>query len=245
MSQLYDSIGKGYADYRRPDPHIAAAVIGALAAAQSIVNVGAGAGSYEPADRSVVAVEPSPTMISQRPASAAPVVCASAMDLPFRDDAFDAALAIFTVHHWPDRMRGLSEMRRVAARAVILTWEPSTFASWLTRDYFPELLTYDRSLFPLASDFYARTFGRVEIQPVLVPHDCTDGFLEAYWRRPEAYFDAGVRRAISAFARIPDVHPGLARLRRDLDDGTWMRRNGHLLELTELDLSYRLVIAGR
>jgi SAM-dependent methyltransferase len=245
MPQLYDSIGKNYADYRRPDPRIAAAITTALDGAQSIVNIGAGAGSYEPAHRSVVAVEPSATMISQRPANTAPVVRASAMDLPFRDDAFHAALAIFTVHHWPDGMRGLSEMRRVAARAVILTWEPSTCVSWLTRDYFPEILTYDESLFPLASDLYERTFGRVEIMPIPVPHDCTDGFLEAYWRRPEAYFDPGVRGAISAFPRIPDVLAGLSRLRRDLDDGTWMRRNGHLLELTELDLGYRLVIAER
>lgn len=243
MLQLYDSIGKGYADYRRPDPRIAEAITEALGGAQSLVNLGAGAGSYEPADRSVVAVEPSPTMISQRPANAAPAVRASAMDLPFRDDAFDTSLAIFTVHHWPDRMRGLSEMRRVATRAVILTWEPSTFVSWLTRDYFPELLTYDRTLFPLASEFYVRVFEQIEVVPIPIPHDCTDGFLEAYWRRPEAYFDAGARHAISAFARIPDVHQGLARLRRDLDDGTWVRRNRHLLELTELDLGYRLIIA--
>jgi len=243
MPQLYDSIGENYVDYRRPDPRIAATITKALGEARSVVNIGAGAGSYEPADRTVIAAEPSATMILQRAADAAPVICASAMELPFRQNAFDATLAIFTVHHWPDRMRGLSEMRRVAKRAVILTWEPSTSASWLTRDYFPEILTYDRTLFPLASEFYGRVFEQIEIVPIPIPRDCTDGFLEAYWSRPEAYFDAGVRRAISAFARISDVEAGLARLQRDLDDGTWARRNAHLLELAELDLGYRLVIA--
>src|SRR6185437_8355412 len=182
MPQLYDSIGENYVDYRRPDPRIAATITKALGEARSVVNIGAGAGSYEPADRTVIAAEPSATMILQRAADAAPVICASAMELPFRQNAFDATLAIFTVHHWPDRMRGLSEMRRVAKRAVILTWEPSTSASWLTRDYFPEILTYDRTLFPLASEFYGRVFEQIEIVPIPIPRDCTDGFLEAYWR---------------------------------------------------------------
>jgi ubiquinone/menaquinone biosynthesis C-methylase UbiE len=140
VGQLYDTIGKTYADYRRPDPRIAAAIKNALGDAQSIVNVGAGAGSYEPMDRQVVAVEPSAVMISQRPSGAAPVVRASAMNLPFADDAFDAALAIFTVHHWPDQPRGLREMSRVARRCIILTWDNQHGGTWLTRDYFPEIV---------------------------------------------------------------------------------------------------------
>jgi SAM-dependent methyltransferase len=245
MTMLYDSIGKTYAEYRRPDPRIFASIITALCNARSVVNIGAGAGSYEPADREVIAVEPSTTMIGQRPAGAAAAVRASAMNLPFRDDQFDAALAIFTVHHWPDQKRGLTEMRRVARRAVILTWEPLASPSWLTRDYFPEILSRDRGLFPPALSYYRAVFDEVEIMSVPIPHDCTDGFLEAYWRRPEAYLDAGARAAISPFATMRDLDSGLARLRRDLDDGTWLSRNGHLLALAERDLGYRLVVGTR
>jgi SAM-dependent methyltransferase len=245
VGQLYDSIGKSYAEYRRPDPRIFASIMAALSDARSIVNIGAGAGSYEPADRDVIAVEPSAIMIAQRRADAAPVVRGSAMDLPFHDDQFDAALAIFTVHHWHDRKRGLSELNRVARRAVILTWEPPDSPSWLTRDYFPEILSRDRNLFPPALSYYGAVFERVEIVRVPIPHDCTDGFLEAYWRRPEVYLDPRARAAISPFAIMPDLDGGLARLRSDLDDGTWLSRNGHLLTLSERDLGYRLVIGTR
>jgi len=165
--------------------------------------------------------------------------------LPFRDDMFDAALAILTVHHWPKPQQGLREMMRVARRAVILSWEPSTSVSWLTRDYFPQIRAHDEKAFPLIVDFYGRTLGAIDVQIIPVPHDCFDGFLEAYWRRPEAYFDPGVRRAISSFARVSNTEAPLARLRRDLNDGTWQRRNGHLLNLDELDLGYRLIIANR
>ena len=243
MGQLYDRIGKTYADYRRPDPRIAAAIRKALGGAQSIVNIGAGTGSYEPTDCNVVAVEPSPVMIAQRALGAAPVVRASAMNLPFGDDAFDAGLAILTVHHWPDQSRGLREMSRTTRRCVIFTWDNPHAGMWLTRDYFPEIAEQARTICP-AIESYSHAFEHLQIISVPVPHDCTDGFLHAYWRRPEAYFDSGVRRAISAFANI-GVASGLAALRRDLDDGTWLRRNGHLLRLTELDLGYRLVIGTR
>jgi SAM-dependent methyltransferase len=245
MSQLYDSIGKSYVRYRRPDPRIAAAITSALGGAKRIVNIGAGAGSYEPGDREVIAVEPSEIMIRQRPALAAPVVRASAMALPFRNGAFDAALAILTIHHWADQRAGLSEMARVAKRCVILTWEPFATRSWLTRDYFPEILDHDRKAFPSVLDFYGPTFSRLETRAIPIPHDCTDGFLEAYWRRPQAYLDPDARMAISSFAYILNVEDRLSQLRRDLDDGTWARRNGHLLDKTELDLGCRLVIGER
>jgi SAM-dependent methyltransferase len=243
VGQLYDTIGKSYADYRRADPRIAAAIKNALGDAQNIVNIGAGTGSYEPADRNVVAVEPSPVMIAQRPSSAAPVVRASAMTLPFGDDAFDAALAIFTVHHWPDQPRGLREMSRVARRCIVFTWDNQHAGTWLTRDYFPEIVKNGQAICP-PIERYRQAFEQVRIISVPVPHDCTDGFLQAYWRRPEAYFDSQVRRAISGFADICALE-GLAALRRDLDDGTWLRRNGHLLKLSELDVGYRLVIGTR
>jgi len=224
MTQLYDAIGVGYGRYRRPDPRIAAAIADALGAAESVLNVGAGAGSYEPRDRTVVAVEPSRAMIRQRPAGSAPVVQASATHLPFGDAAFAATLAVLTLHHWPDRSRGLAELSRVTRqRVVILTWDPAVSGFWLLDDYFPEIGVIDRPIFP-AIDELERALGSVECRPLLIPHDCTDGFLGAYWRRPEAYLDPGVRGAISTFSKIGDVEPGVARLRRDLDDGTWWSR---------------------
>ena len=243
MAQLYDTIGVGYRALRRPDPRIAAAIVNALGPAASVVNVGAGAGSYEPDDRRVVAVEPSREMIRQRPAGAAPVVQASATALPFRAEAFDAALAVLTVHHWPDRARGLAELCRVARdRVVILTWEPDAARFWLVEDYFPELVAIDRAIFP-TPDEMRRTLGPIEVHPLPIPHDCTDGFLGAYWRRPQAYLDPAVRGAISTFSKLGDVDPGLARLRNDLENGTWTRRHGPLLARSDLDLGYRLVVA--
>jgi SAM-dependent methyltransferase len=248
MAQLFDQIGLGYRDYRRPDPRLAAAITRALNRTDTVVNVGAGAGSYEPSDRAVVAVEPAMTMIRQRHAGSAPVVQASATDLPFRDDGFAAALAVLTVHHWPDRARGLEELARVARqRVVVVTWDPSSFGFWLTDDYFPDLIEIDRRIFPTVADF-EDVLGRVEVQPLLIPYDCVDGFLGAYWRRPHAYLDAGVRGAISTFAKLHDVGrdlDGLERLRRDLADGTWERRYGDLLSRSEVDLGYRIVIAAK
>jgi SAM-dependent methyltransferase len=213
----------------------------ALGTAGSVVNVGAGAGSYEPQDRPVVALEPSATMIAQRQPGAAPVVQASASALPFADKSFDAALAVLTVHHWPDQRQGLSEMARVARkRCVILTWLPGC-SFWLTRDYFPEISERERTMFSV--DPFRDVFTCMEIVPVVIPHDCSDGFLCAYWRRPEAYLDPGVRSAISSFAHIPDVKRGLAQLKRDLDDGTWQTRNRDILDRTELDFGYRLLVA--
>jgi SAM-dependent methyltransferase len=248
MSQLYDEIGLGYRDYRRPDPRLAAAIVRALNRPDPVVNVGAGAGSYEPSDRSVVAVEPAMTMIRQRRPGSAPVVQASATELPFRDDGFAAALAVLTVHHWPDRARGLGELARVARlRVVVVTWDPSSSGFWLVDDYFPDLVEIDRRIFPTLEDF-GRALGRVEVQPLPIPYDCSDGFLGAYWRRPHAYLDAGVRGAISTFAKLHDAGrdlDGLERLRRDLADGTWERRHGDLLRRSEMDLGYRIVIAAK
>jgi SAM-dependent methyltransferase len=244
MAHLYDTIGIGYRALRRPDPRIAATIIDALGPATSVVNVGAGAGSYEPTDRLVVAVEPSREMIGQRPAVAAPVVQASATALPFRTGAFDAALAVLTVHHWPDRARGLAELRRVVRdRVVILTWEPDAAPFWLIEDYFPELVAIDREIFSTRGEM-ERDLGPVEWRPVPIPHDCVDGFLGAYWRRPHAYLDPAVRGAISTFSKIGDVEPGLARLRNDLENGAWTRRHGPLLTRPEVDLGYRLVVSG-
>jgi SAM-dependent methyltransferase len=240
---LYDRIGVGYAAYRRPDPRIASVIEDALGDAASVVNVGAGTGSYEPAGRTVLAVEPSAEMVRQRAASAAPAARATAERLPLRDRSVDAAMAVLTIHHWSDWRRGLAEMRRIARdRVVVLTWEPEHAGFWLVQDYFPEIPAHDRDTFP-ALDEVAGFLGTGDVRPVPVPADCSDGFLGAYWRRPEMYLDAGARAAISGFARLGDLDTKLARLRADLADGAWERRHGHLRALDTVDLGYRLIVA--
>ena len=241
----YDAIGRGYSRQRRPDPRIADRLTEALGGARSVLNVGAGAGSYEPTDRLVVAVEPSAVMLAQRPPGAAPAVQGQAEALPFVDGAFDAALAVLTVHHWADRARGLAECARVARdRVVLLTWDPTADGFWLVQNYLPEFLAVDRGQFP-AMDTLGAAFGRgarVEVMPMPVPRDCVDGFLGAFWARPAAYLDAAVRASISSFARA-GAERGLERLRVDLSSGVWHARYGHLLDAEELDVGYRLVVA--
>lgn len=242
--ELYDEIGSGYKNLRKPDPRIAGAIEKALGEYTSIVNVGAGAGSYEPRDRDLIAVEPSLTMIRQRPANAHPVIQASATNLPFRDGTFEASLAILTVHHWPDCTQGLEELARCTKkRIVILTWDPSAEAYWLTKDYFPDIIDIDRSIFPDIG-VYHRVLGKLTVKPVPIPHDCTDGFLGAYWRRPEAYLIPEIQRSISTFSKIGDVQNRMERLRKDLISGDWHRKYGTLLKKESLDLGYRLIIAG-
>jgi SAM-dependent methyltransferase len=194
-------------------------------------------------DRTVVAVEPSAEMVRQRAASAAPVVRGAAEAVPLRDRSVDAAMAVLTIHHWGDWRRGLAEMRRVArGPVVILTWDAWHPGYWLVQDYFPEIVEDDRKHFP-TFEAMAEVLGPLDVRPVPVPADCSDGFLGAYWRRPAMYLDAGVRGAISAFPKLRDVEPRLARLHADLADGTWEARHGGLLALPELDLGYRLVVA--
>ena len=241
---IYDRIGVGYSRYRRPDSRIAAQITRALGSARSVLNVGAGAGSYEPVDRPVVAVEPSAEMVRQRARNSAPVVRASADHLPFPDGTFDAALAILTIHHWPDWRQGLRELRRVARdRVVILTWDPDHPGFWLVQEYFPEILDIDRQILPTLRAM-EEVLGATEVQRVPVPADCSDGFLGAYWRRPASYLDSGARQAISAFSKLKNVDVGLERLRTDLANGTWERRHGSLLMCSELDIGYCLVVAA-
>ena len=241
----YDVIGRGYASRRRADPRIEAQVLGALGDAQHVVNVGAGAGSYEPRDRAVVAVEPSEVMIAQRGADAAPVVRGVAERLPFAEGSFDAALAVLTVHHWTDVAAGLAELRRVAPRRVVLGFdEPQALSFWLAADYFPEIAEVESARAPQLEDL-VDGLGATRVEVVPVPHDCTDGFAGAYWRRPEAYLDPDVRAGISSLAVIPDdlLAPALAQLRADIDSGAWHERHADLLALDEIDLGYRLVIS--
>ncbi len=242
MSARYDVIGVNYAELRKPDPRIAGIIESALGPARTVLNVGAGTGSYEPADRSLIAVEPSGEMIRRRGPAAAKAIQASAGDLPFADKSFDASMAVLTVHHWPDKAAGLREMRRVTrGPIVLLTFDPS-HRPWLT-DYLPELAALDESQMPAMSD-YERWLGAVRATPVPVPHDCSDGFLYAYWRRPAAYLDPYVRSGISSFWAIADAEARLQDLERDLESGEWQRRYGELRTLNEYDAGYRLVVAG-
>jgi len=241
MSAKYDIIGINYSELRKPDGRIARIIESALGSAQTVLNVGAGTGSYEPTDRSVIAVEPSRAMIRKRSLAAAEAIQAIA-DLPFNDKSFDASMAILTIHHWPDKEAGLREMRRVTRRRIILlTFDPS-HRPWLT-DYLPELAALDEAQMPTLSD-YERWLGSVQITPVLVPHDCSDGFLYAYWRRPAAYLDARIRSGSSSFWAISNAEAGLQNLRRDLETGEWERRYAKLLTLDAYDAGYRLVVAG-
>jgi SAM-dependent methyltransferase len=244
--QLYDTIGTAYPATRRTEPRIAARVWAALGDARTVLNVGAGTGSYEPLDRDVTAVEPSAVMRAQRPAGAAPCVAAAAESLPFEDQSFDAAMAFSTVHHWQDPIAGLRELRRVARRVVVFTHDSSAAEwlgrFWLTRDYLPEvadLLAGRPSLTELADAIGAR------IEPVLVPWDCADGFFEAHWRRPEAYLDEDVRRAVSVWTRVgPDAEQRAVRsLREDLASGRWTERNRDVIDLEAAELGLRLLIA--
>lgn len=238
----YDAIGIDYARLRQSDPRIAAQINAALGDARSVLNVGAGSGSYEPAERAVTALEPSAVMIAQRPPGSAPVVQGSAESLPFADQSFDAAMAVLTVHHWTDQPQGLRELRRVArGPLVIVTYDPDFPGFWL-HDYLPELAALDRAQMPPLST-YGAVLGPVRINPLPIPHDCRDGFLAAYWRRPAAYLDSRLRAAMSSFRMLGDVTPALARLEADLASGAWERRHGHLLDLDSHDCGYRLVIA--
>ncbi len=241
--QLYDTIGATYAATRQTEPRIAAQVWAALGDAQTVLNVGAGTGSYEPSDRDVTAVEPSAVMRAQRPATAAPCVDAVAESLPFEDQSFDAAMAIATIDHWQDPFAGLREMRRVARRVVVLTKDFSDLdVFWLDRDYLPE-----RAGLRLGRPSFAELASSIgaQAEPVLIPWDCADGFYEAYWRRPEAYLDADVRRGTSIWARVgPDAEQRAVRsLRDDLASGRWAERNRDLIDLDAAELGVRLLIA--
>lgn len=241
MTALYDTIGVNYAALRRPDPRIAAQIEAALGDAGTVLNVGAGTGSYEPRGRTVTAVEPSLEMIRKRAPDAAPAVQAAAEELPFPDNSFDASMAVLTVHHWPDKAAGLREMRRVTrGRIVLLTFDPAS-RPWLT-DYLPRLAALDEAQMPRIDD-YARWLGPVRIEPVAIPADCIDGFLYAYWRRPAAYLDPRIRSGSSSFWALGDCGKELARLEDDLGSGAWTRRYGEIAALGSYDAGYRLVIA--
>ncbi len=239
----YEQIGLGYTGARRTEPRIAARIFSALGDAHTVLNVGAGTGSYEPTDRDVLAVEPSRVMRSQRPSGAAPCIDARAEALPFPDQSFDAALAVLSDHHWPDPIAGLREMRRVARRVVVFQWDDAEIERfWLVRDYLPEYHTLSAGS-PTLRERAAAIDAHME--PVSIPCDVIDGFFHAYWRRPAAYLREPVRRGCSVWARVGEQaeRHAVTSLAEDLDSGEWAARNAELLDLESIDLGARLLIA--
>jgi SAM-dependent methyltransferase len=243
----YERIAAGYPATRREDPRIARQILQALGDARSVLNVGAGTGAYEPRDRDVLAVEPSERMIARRPPQLRRALKGWAESLPLQADSVDAAMACMSLHHWGDWRVGVQEMRRVARkRVVIFTYDPSWAERfWLLRDYLPELGRLDARRFPTLAEQCAAAGECIQVSPVPIHHDCQDGFLAAYWRRPHAYLDARVRANMSAF-HLPGAERllgGLRRLAEDLRTGHWHRHNADILERDELDLGYRLIVA--
>jgi SAM-dependent methyltransferase len=246
IGDRYDVIGRSYASARREDPRIAGQIHRALGAAGSIVNVGAGTGNYEPADRDVVAVEPSMRMIGQRMGRPGAAVQGVAEALPFADGAFDVALAIITLHHWTDPVAGLREMARVARRQVVVYFEPSQTQHYWALDYFPASANLSTTQDPPGEPLLAANLHLHEVWTVPVPQDCIDGFGVAFWARPEALLDPEVQAGMSWLAMLPAAEraTGSARLRADLESGAWDRRHGHLRNEPSFDGGYRIALAG-
>lgn len=243
----YDRIGQGYAYTRKEDPRIAERIHRALGAARTVVNVGAGTGSYEPRDRHVIAIEPSDVMAAQRPRTLVPALRAMAEELPLRDGAVDAAMAVLSVHHWDKgQERGVRELRRVAAGPVVIaTCDPEVSgAMWLMADYLPEVAALDRRIFPRPERLADWLGGSTRVEIVPIPRDTCDWTLMSFWAHPERVLDAAARNATSGFARMPEavVERVVAAVRRDLEDGAWDSRYGHLRQLDAYDAGLRLVI---
>ena len=246
MGTRYDTIGHGYAEHRREDPDIRERIHRALGDARTVINVGAGTGSYEPDDRYVVPVEPSDVMAEQRPTGRAPAVRSTAGSLPFRDDSFDAAMAVLTLHHWDDELeRGVREMRRVSRGPVaVLTLDAAVSTGWwLFRDYFPGIAELDRKNFPDLGLVEQWLGGDTRVETVPLSRDTPDGMLVAFWAHPERVLDPAARAATSGFARMPEhvLRNGLDALSRDLTDGTWDAAHGELCDLAACDVGLRLV----
>jgi SAM-dependent methyltransferase len=243
-TDLYDEIGTGYSWGRRTDPRWMNEILTALGTARTIADIGAGTGSYEPHDRTVLALEPSVEMIRQRPPGASPAVRAVAEALPLRENAVDAALAVLTVHHWTDWRAGLAELRRTAPLQVVLAYDTRRHADfWFVREYVPEIADLERTR-PSADDI-AHELGAHSVTVLPLPWDFTDGVFPAYWRRPAAYLDPRVRRACSALAQTDPgaVDRGVRRLRTDLDSGRWQELHQDLLGLAEWDAGFRLIVS--
>lgn len=244
MPVNYNQLAESYRKYRRPDPRISERILYHIGDFKKILNVGAGIGSYEPSDADIVALEPSLGMILQRRNSQTKLVQGLAEHLPFRDNSFDVSMGILTIHHWSDISLGLKEMIRVTRNKIILlTWVGYGENFWLDK-YIQEITGVDFNLFPTLEEL-GKILGNILVETIKIPHDCTDGFMCAYWRRPEAYLNQDVREAISTFSRISTIQNRLEVLKDEIDSGKWHKKYGYLLEKESLDLGYRIVVAGK
>ncbi len=243
MNALYDDIGNDYSVTRCTDPKVAEQLYSELQDATHIVNIGAGTGSYEPENIKLIAVEPSSKMISQRKIGSHPVKQAFAESLPFESNIFSHAMTVLSMHHWQNRVSAFQEINRVTTKKFIaISWDPKSEPFWLTRDYFPEIYEMDKNIFPSIeelNDF----FGEVTIRPLHIPSDCKDGFLAAFWKRPDAYLSSSVRQAMSPFSKIKNLSEGLQKLKADLASGDWLKKNHDILSCSDLDVGYRLITA--
>lgn len=243
MNTIYDRIGINYSGTRQADPRISAQISSKLKGAKRIINIGAGTGSYEPDDMDLVAVEPSSEMIAQRSSKAHPVVKGFAEKLPFEKNSFSHAMTVLSMHHWENKDQAFREINRVVSeRFVAVTWNPEAEPFWLTRDYFPEIYEKDKKTFP-KKDELDKYFDDLEVSKLMIPEDCKDGFLAAFWKRPKAYLNDKVRKSISAFAKLNDCSTGLQKLQSDLDNGVWMDKNRDILDASFLDVGYIVVSA--
>ncbi len=243
MKAKYDNIGINYSQKRKSDPRIASQILSKLEKAKSIVNIGAGSGSYEPDDIELVALEPSIEMINQRSSNAHPTVQGVAESLPFPDNSFTHALTILSMHHWTNREMAYREINRVATeKFVAVSWNPNSEPFWLTKDYFPEIFEYDKRIFPDVNEI-ENYFDNVQIEPLLIPEDCIDGFLAAYWKKPSAYLDINVRNSISSFSKLNDITKGLKKLKTDIENKSWIQVNKSILSKSSLDAGY-VIITG-
>ena len=244
MNTKYDKIGISYSKNRKTEPRIESQIVNHLFGAKKVLNLGAGAGSYEPAGFDLIAVEPSKKMIDQRKNNAYPIVQGVAEELPFKDRSFSHTMTILSMHHWTDINQAFKEINRVTTdKFIALTWNPNSKPFWLTRDYFPEIYELDKTIFP-GIDVFNKHFNNVEVLPLLIPEDCQDGFLAAYWKRPEAYLNQSIRQSISSFSKLNNVDMRLASLKRDIDNGIWAENNKDIINKKELDAGY-IIVTGQ
>jgi SAM-dependent methyltransferase len=244
----YEKQGQKYSGYRQTDPRIAAYVNKALADAKTILNVGAGAGSYEPTDRYIVAVEPSAVMRAQRMKNGkVPAINAKADNLPFDDNSFDASMAMVTVHHWPDMDKGLKELRRVTRnQVVIMSFDPDELHNFWNVNYFPQLIEVEKARYP-SIDFIKRSLGgNCEVVAIPIPLDCVDGFQEAFYGRPEAFLEKEVRLSQSAWGFLPAglEEKYVKALAADLSSGEWDKKYGHYRSTPTFTCALRLIISS-
>lgn len=242
----YDAHGRGYAQQRRTDPRIAALVHEALGTARTVLNIGAGAGSYEPMDRHVLAVEPSAAMRAQRPAHLAPAIHGVAEALPLDDQSVDAAMAMVTVHQWPDPEKGLCELQRVTrGPIVVLTFDGDALDRFWLAEYAPELIAAERRRYPAIATIQKLLGGKTSVRTVPIPIDCVDGFTEAFYARPERLLEPAIRRAQSAWGFVTEAAQQrfVETLASDLKSGAWEKKHGHWRKEPFFEGSLRLIVS--